>query len=322
MKKLKINFVDFFGDFDKQNNIFWDVLSKKFDLEISESPDLIFFSVYTLEHYKYDCLKIFYTAEDIRPNFNKSDFAITFDYLDDSRHYRLPLYVLHYYRFIQNEFVLNPNPNKNKFCNFIYTNPYCKPRNLFFKKLNKYKKVDSGGRHLNNLGYTVGNKLEFINNYKFTIAFENASTPGYTTEKIIEPFMVKSIPIYWGNPLVASEFNPESFINVHDYTSFDQVVEKIKEIDEDEVLYNKYKNSPMFKDDKLPDSFSKEKLSVFLEHVVAQIGVKKPVAKNKGYFIFHFIDIIKKKRNNLRGNYRYYSKRFLQTLGLKDKAVI
>ena len=35
-----------------------------------------------------------------------------------------------------------------------------------------------------------------------TIAFENSSFPGYTTEKIFEPMLEGSIPIYWGNPRV------------------------------------------------------------------------------------------------------------------------
>lgn len=312
MKKLKINFVDFFWDFDKQNNIFWDVLSKKYDLEISENPDLLFHSVYTLDHYKYDCLKVFYTAEDVRPNFKKSDFAITFDYNDDPRHYRMPLYVQHYYKYLQSGKVLPVNKDKEKFCNFIYTNPYCKERNLFFKLLNARKKVDSGGRHLNNIGYTVENKMAFIDQYRFTIAFENASSKGYTTEKIIEPFLVGSIPIYWGNPLVGLDFNTDSFVNVHDFNSFEEAIERVLEIDRDEVLYEKYRNEPMFKNNVLPDSFSKDKLLEFIEYALAQLGTKKPVSKSRFYFFRQWNDRIKKKMNTIQGIYRYYIKRLTQ----------
>ena len=57
---------------------------------------------------------------------------------------------------------------------------------------------------------------------------------GYTTEKLIQPFMAGSIPIYYGNPLVAEEFNRNAFIdcNVFD-NDFDAVIEEIKRIDND-----------------------------------------------------------------------------------------
>lgn len=34
--------------------------------------------------------------------------------------------------------------------------------------------------------------------YKFTIAFENQSYPGYVTEKIADALMAGTVPIYWG----------------------------------------------------------------------------------------------------------------------------
>ena len=44
--KLKINFVDFWPDFHKDNNYFYHLLNSKFDVEISEgAPDILFFSV-------------------------------------------------------------------------------------------------------------------------------------------------------------------------------------------------------------------------------------------------------------------------------------
>ena len=39
---------------------------------------------------------------------------------------------------------------------------------------------------------------QLFKKYKFNICFENSSTPGYVTEKIIQSMYVNSIPIYWG----------------------------------------------------------------------------------------------------------------------------
>lgn len=49
---------------------------------------------------------------------------------------------------------------ERKFCSFVVSNGFnCdKEREIFFKLLNTYKKIDSGGRFLNNIGYRVYDK--------------------------------------------------------------------------------------------------------------------------------------------------------------------
>ena len=88
--------------------------------------------------------------------------------------------------------------------------------------------------------------LEFLQGYKFTIAFENSSYPGYTTEKIAEALTTNTIPIYWGNPLIARDFNPDSFINCHDFGDFDEVIDHVIKVDKDDALYHKYISAPAF----------------------------------------------------------------------------
>jgi len=78
-------------------------------------------------------------------------------------------------------------------------------------------------------------KIEFLKRYKFNIAFENASLPGYTTEKIVEPMAARCLPIYWGNPLIEREFNPKSFLNYFDFRDDDALIEKIIEFDESDA---------------------------------------------------------------------------------------
>ena len=49
MKKkttIKINFKDFWENFDPKNNFFTNILRKKYDVEISDKPDYLFYSVY------------------------------------------------------------------------------------------------------------------------------------------------------------------------------------------------------------------------------------------------------------------------------------
>ena len=61
------------------------------------------------------------------------------------------------------------------------------------------------------------------------------------------------VPIYWGSKSVGGDFNPNSFINCHDFSSDDEIIEKIKEIDMDLEKYKKILREPWFTDNKIPD---------------------------------------------------------------------
>src|SRR5262249_24450240 len=110
------------------------------------------------------------------------------------------------------------------------------------------KPIDSAGKVFNNvggrIGRTVAEKLNFIRPYKFTIAFENESHPGYTTEKIYEPMLVNSLPIYWGDPLVHRDFNPASFLSFYDYGDQDALIDRVIEVDRNDELYLNYLQQP------------------------------------------------------------------------------
>ena len=51
---------------------------------------------------------------------------------------------------------------------------------------------------------------------------------------------------YIGNKNIELDFNKETMICVHDFESFEDAVEYIKKVDNDEELYNKYMNKPIF----------------------------------------------------------------------------
>jgi len=133
--------------------------------------------------------------------------------------------------------------------------------------LQKYKKVDSGGKLLNNIGYLVDDKVAFLRQYKFTIAFENSCYPGYTTEKILHAFIADSIPIYWGNPLISRDFSPKSFINCHDYNSFDEVIERVIEVDTNNDLYIEYLTEPPFNGNRENEYVNEDNILRRFEHI-------------------------------------------------------
>ena len=271
-KKIKIDFSDFWGGFNKTDNYFYNLLIEEFEVEISNNPDYLFFSVFGNNHQNYKCTKIFYTGENVAPPLGYCQWSFSFDYLNDSRNYRLPHYLLYdgYYELLRPKIIDESMANR-KFCNFVASNGNCKERNDFVQQLSKYKKVDCGGRWMNNIGYTVTDKRKFQSEYKFSIAFENdAYRPGYSwyiTEKIMEPMTVNSIPIYYGADKVSEDFNTNSFINCHNFKNFDDVMQHILHLDKNDHEYFKVLNEQWFPDNKIPNNNSIENIKSFLYRI-------------------------------------------------------
>lgn len=85
-------------------------------------------------------------------------------------------------------------------------------------------------------GATV--KLDKLREYKFTLSFENTFFPGYVTEKMFDPMIAGSIPIYLGAPDI-TEYVPESaFIDFRKFKNFDQLYEFISTMSDG--VYQKY----------------------------------------------------------------------------------
>lgn len=286
--KLKIFFTDFWPNFELENNFFLNLILQEYDVILTDkNPDYLFYSLFGNKFENYNCIRIQFIGENVRPDFLKSDYVFSFDFVNNNpRHFRMPLYILFgdVYSLTQPKDIGEIMKKKTRFCNFINSNPIPKKRIEFFKKLSKYKKVDSGGRVLNNLGYRIDNKLEFISNYKFTLAFENSSFPGYTTEKIFEPMMANSIPLYWGNELIHLDFNTKSFLNYHDFNSEDEFIERIIQLDNNDELYMEYLKQPYFVDNKVNEYVDYQNIMKQFRYIfsnnIEPVSLKSPVFSN------------------------------------------
>ncbi len=303
---IKINFTDFWEGFDKQANFFYKLLSEKYSIEITERPDFLFYSCYGKEYLNYTCIRIFYASENQRPDFLQCDYALSFDYVHRRNHYRLPLYHLYidkhgyYKQLLQHISIATATAiwkGKTKFCCMLVTNPNATERIDFFNALSKTKWVDSGGRYLNNIGYAVTDKMEFIKDYKFVLAFENSSFPGYTTEKIMEPMVTNCIPVYWGNPLIEKEFNAASFVNVHRYSNFDEVIQQMIALDEQDE-----KAIEMIRQEKTAAGATEhrvvlQEVTAFLDNIIHRRN-KLPIAKNRLVIVWILVLKMKTKIGN------------------------
>lgn len=274
---LKLGFTDtiapiadyFIGLLSKRYNIIHDVVR----------PDYLIFgdSNFGNNNTNFDpnkCIKIFYTGENQRPTNYVCHYSISFDHDEfDGKNYRLPLYVIYDHDnkkrgagHRQNRLRTKEDLNKHKFCSFVVQNPNGQKRNQMFQYLNTYQPVASGGPLYNNIGYTlprgensIHHKLDFLSKYKFNLCFENSSYPGYATEKLYEALIAKTIPLYWGSPTAALDFNPKAFVNWHDYGNDNDFINRVIELNSDPDKYAEMFFQPMFVDNKEPPVWSEER---------------------------------------------------------------
>jgi hypothetical protein len=285
---IRVDFVDFYAGFRKTENFFYNLLRERFDVRICDKPDFLIYSHEGDHHKLYRCKKIYFTVESFLPDFTECDYALTCHPLEDARHLRTPIYIMYgapekiQKRGISAEAIL---AGKKKFCSFIVSNRNqrkTRQRIDFFQKLNARKKVDSAGKVLNNIGEVLRGhsreKIEFLRQYKFNIAFENKMLPGYTTEKIYEAMQAHCLPIYWGNPDIAKEFNPKSFLNYFDFPSEEALIDRIIELDKDDAKYLEYMRQPYFNNDQPNEFFNRGRILDFFERIFNDTS--KPISQS------------------------------------------
>lgn len=316
LRKIKIQYVGWWDTFQPDLYSINQILKKHYDVVISDEPDYVFCSLYSKDLLKYDCIRIFYTGENVIPDFNLFDYCIGFDELSfGDRYIRVPNYSMNpkYEQDIRLLKMRHTNANRNgsarKFCGTVVSNGNADPmRDRILDELSKYKTVDSGGRYRNNIGMPNGvpDKLEFQKNYKFALAIENTSFSGYTTEKLVEAFAAGGVPIYWGDPDVGRYFNEKAFINIMSYPSLEEAINEIMRADEDTKVYQAYLSEPATVAD---DHFEKlrSNLEEFLLHIIEQ-PIETAKRRPGGVWSENIAGIMKKALSNEVANVRLRDK--------------
>jgi GR25 family glycosyltransferase involved in LPS biosynthesis len=153
------------------------------------------------------------------------------------------------------------NNKKTHFCAYMYS--YDVPHRVeLFKYISSYKQVDALGKSCNNLYENqkdnntrdIYNDNETYNDiavsiyskYKFVLALENVNSPGYVTEKILNPILAGSIPIYYGSSDAFKIINKKRVIYVNDFKNYEDLLNIIKLVDSYKEFYNRIINEPIF----------------------------------------------------------------------------
>jgi GR25 family glycosyltransferase involved in LPS biosynthesis len=280
-QEIRVQFCDMWADFQPEHNFFMSLLkwsgshhgfSVRHD---AQTPNLIIYGPFGDTHKAAEYAripKVFFTGENTGPREGAETFLnLGYQYSLDASYIRLPLWVLEINWFGENvDKIVNPRPvalatvlkqdpavldRKQKFCAFVATNPRCQNRNMAFHVLNEWRGVDSGGRLFCNLaggpipaGLGGGGgelaKLEFYKDYKYVIAFENESAPGYTTEKILHAKAAGCVPIYWGDKWVDRDFDPKGFLNANTVATGEDLIKLVEGLEADPAAWRKAAEVP------------------------------------------------------------------------------
>lgn len=265
MHTLKIAFVDFWPEWPDEDFIS-PILNKHFNVVVdSRKPDVLFHSRGFYQQPvadRYSCKKILFLGENHRPSQFTTDYSISFDPPTDTN-FRLPLWQAFLLKFPNMKERLFGERKRFKeeeferFCSFTVSNSSNMLRNNHYDIMKTYKKVHSYGRVRTNtlelqrlsqnMYWRTAKDLFFLNHpHKFMMTYENTSYPWYCTEKLMDAFLVGSLPIYWGDPKVGEDWNQRAFINVQ---KNDNWFDFVKTADTNQTFWEEFYEEPVFTDD-------------------------------------------------------------------------
>lgn len=231
-------------------------------------------------------VKIFYSGENLEPfDVNKKsnpyfvhmskeriskygdyctqnvDLSLGFSMREDENYIRLPLWIID--NFEPTDTLLDVQNTINKFeKGLVYTNRIngavlmCShddggTRKEIVDNLSEFMKVCLPGKFMHNTGDVwVKNKIEYLKKYKFNICSENVDADGYVSEKLLDSLKAGCIPIYVGS-LGAAEvkiFNQNRIIYWNIEGDNTNNIKQIRNLLEDEKMYNEFVSQPLFCD--------------------------------------------------------------------------
>jgi len=265
MSTLKIWFTDFWPEWNNENFIL-PILSKYYDVILDQyNPDVLFHSIFNRmkDTPNYKCKKILYIGENHRPEQFGSNFSISFDPHSDIN-YRLPLwqvYLILHPELKEKLFSRVNHISFDRFCSFTVSNPDNFIRNGFYNLMlmQSFGKIHSYGKFMpsdfalqqaSQGKYWRDVKYEFFqtHKHKYSIAFENNSYPWYTTEKLMDAFLAGSMPLYWGDPKIKLDWNPDAFINVGKLGN-DETMNLMRKMETDNTVFQEMYSQPVFTDE-------------------------------------------------------------------------
>ena len=149
-----------------------------------------------------------------------------------------------------------------------------KNRYAFVNKLQGHFKdrIDFFGRGFK----PIDDKFDALADYKYSIAIENSSIPGYFTEKISDCYLTHTMPIYYGCPNIHDYFDADSML-VIDINNWNDAIVKIENLLHEDSYSKKLESIKNEKTKYLKQYHIFDKLIFLLENQFEVQTVKKKI---------------------------------------------
>ena len=226
---------------------------------IKRGKKLCFFSTFgnrDLIDKVYGDVNVFFSGENLKRqsfgqyadhllNKEKLDLALGFEYFEDSRYFRFPLWL--HYMFAPESTVGQIHErceqlmypvigNRSKFACHVSSEDFMGLRKTVCESLSQISRVDCAGKTLHNCDNLwndfKNDKHSFLQQYKFNICPENSNAGGYVTEKVFQAIDAGCIPVYWGsyNNPEPEVLNPDAILFWNYGANNDSLINQTKEI--------------------------------------------------------------------------------------------
>lgn len=96
------------------------------------------------------------------------------------------------------------------------------PLRFAYRRVPGLKKIKIN-RYPSFIGPNKKSKHETLKDYRFCIAYENSVEPDYVSEKLFDCFFAGCVPIYIGAPNVLDYVPAETFVDMRQFASYDQL---------------------------------------------------------------------------------------------------
>jgi len=233
-----------------------EVIREKYNIVyVDHDPDIVINGFFDRTPVPTDpnIIKIHYTPEvyagDPKKFLESYDLVTGFDFINAPNYIRIPFQYIWAKDKIRHDYdrKMTCNPKKEHFACFLVSNSGdwlpgkfdgASARTRMFHRLSLYKKVLSGGKHLNNVVGPAPDTQEFLSQCKFTISYENTlNYPGYVTEKPFNAWLAGTVPIYNTHSSGLVDINKKAVIYAGDFKTEEELVDYIIKVDNDDKLY-------------------------------------------------------------------------------------
>lgn len=115
-------------------------------------------------------------------------------------------------------------------------------KDKYVSMISSYKSMTTGHRFRHDIYNKLKNKIDFygsitgvrisnkeigLSSYMFSIAVENCKQDGYFTEKILDCFATKTVPIYWGDSSIKEFFNSDGILFFDTIEELNDILENL-----------------------------------------------------------------------------------------------